>query len=152
MEFVEIDDLYILCTKPPACVLFERENAKHSPFEDLEVNVVPVFPIERSIKIKNFSVRRKQVPTCSAFCLTDYKVQGMTLRAAILSLKNDPSVKGDNYRKFCSIYVQLSRLKTSEGLYLLQEIQMKDLNFYLHSNLDIEIERLYSLEEKTIVL
>ena len=35
-EFFEMDDLYILCTKPPACVLFRRENSKHSKFEDLE--------------------------------------------------------------------------------------------------------------------
>jgi hypothetical protein len=30
-----------------------------------------------------FSVRRRQVPMCPAFCLTDYKVQGKTLPMAI---------------------------------------------------------------------
>ena len=31
---------------------------------------------------------------CPAFCLTDYKVQGSTLTAAILDLKNDPTIRG----------------------------------------------------------
>lgn len=32
-----------------------------------------VFPLERSITLKGYSVRRKQVPIYLAFCLTDYK-------------------------------------------------------------------------------
>src|SRR4051794_14566015 len=83
-EFFEIDDLHILCTKPPACVLLRQENAKHPAFEGLEAKIVPVFPIERSIKIKEYSVRRRQVPMCPAFSLTDYKVQGLTLKTAVL--------------------------------------------------------------------
>jgi hypothetical protein len=70
-----------------------------------------IFPIERSISMKGLSVRRKQIPICPAFCLTDYKVQGSTLSSAILDLKNDPSRRGqDTHRKYCSLYVQLSRL------------------------------------------
>ena len=65
-EFFKIDDLYILCTKPPACVLFRQDNSKHLAFKDLEPKVVPVFPIERSITVKGYSVRRKQVPDLSS--------------------------------------------------------------------------------------
>src|SRR5436190_10123808 len=104
-----MDDLYILCTKSPACVLFQQENSNHPAFENLEAKVIPVFPIERSIKIRQYSVRRKQVPICSAFSLTDYKVQGSTLTTAVLNLKNDPTARGhDKHKKFCSMYVQLS--------------------------------------------
>jgi hypothetical protein len=85
-----MDNLYILCTKPPACVLFRRVNSKHSKFEDLNEKVIPVFPLERSITVKGHSVRRKQVPMCPAFSLTDYKVQGSTLSTAVLDLKDDP--------------------------------------------------------------
>src|ERR1017187_2492987 len=113
-----MDDLYILCTKPPACVLFRQDNSKKSNFDDLEVNVVPVFPLERSITIKGYSVRRKQVPMCPAFSLTDYKVQGSTLTTAVLDLKDDPATKGqDHHKKYCSTYVQLSRLQSLDGLY-----------------------------------
>ncbi|KAH9203426.1 hypothetical protein DL95DRAFT_399342, partial [Leptodontidium sp. 2 PMI_412] len=119
-EFFEVDDLYILCTKPPACVLFQRENSAHSKFDGLDAKIIPVFPLERSITVKGHSVRRRQVPMCPAFSLTDYKVQGSTLTAAVLDLKHDPSARGqDAHKKYCSNYVQLSRLRSSEGLHLL---------------------------------
>ena len=146
-----MDDLYILCTKPPACVLFRRENSKHSKFEDLETKVIPVFPLERSITIKGYSVRRKQVPMCPAFSLTDYKIQGSTLTTAVLDLKDNPSTKGqDHHKKYCSIYVQLSRLQSLNGLYLLQRIDMDDLRFCPDSRLLSEMERLRALEQETI--
>ena len=148
-----MDDLYVLCTKPPACVLFRQENSEHPAFEDLEAKVLPVFPIERSIKIKEYSVRRRQVPMCPAFSLTDYKVQGSTLKTAVLDLKNDPSARGqDKHKKFCSMYVQLSRLRSLSGLHLLQRIDMSDLEFRPHEGLVVEMERLHELEQETIVL
>ena len=146
-----MDNLYVLCTKPPTCVLFQQDNPKHTAFEDLEPKVTPVFPITRSIKIKGYSVRRKQVPMCAAFSMTDYKVQGSTLTTAVLDLKNDPTAKGkDEHKKFCSIYVQLSRLQAGIGLYLLQKIDMNDLRFRPHEGLLAEMERLRKLEEETI--
>lgn len=84
---------------------------------------MPIFPIERSITVKGLSVRRKQIPICPAFCLTDYKVQGSTISAAILDLKSDTARRGqDSHRKYCSLYVQLSRLRSFQGLHLLQKI------------------------------
>src|SRR5256714_11478592 len=119
--------------KPPACVLFRQENPNHLGFEHLQANDFPVFPIERSITIKKHSVRRKQVPICPAFSLTDYKIQGATLKTAVLDLKDDPSAKGqDMHKKFCSMLVQLSRPQSLDGLYLLQTLEMKDLRFRPH--------------------
>src|SRR5436189_879457 len=139
-----MDDLYVLCTKPPTCVLFQQENSEHPAFEDLEAKVLPVFPIEKSIKIKEYSIRRRQVPICPAFSLTDYKVQGSTLMTAVLDIKNDPTAKGqDGHKKFCSLYVQLSWLRSLLGLHLLQEI---DINVIQYRTLDVlvaEIEMLY---------
>jgi hypothetical protein len=67
-------------------------------------------PIERSIRIKNYSVRCRQVSVCPAFCLTDYKVQGKTLSKAILDLRNHSLSKGqDDHRKYCSAYAQVRR-------------------------------------------
>jgi len=146
-----MDDLYILCTKYPACVLFQQENSNHPAFENLEAKVIPVFPIERSIKIRQYSVRRKQVPICSAFSLTDYKVQGSTLTTAVLDLKDNPKVRGQNeHKKFCSTYVQLSRLRSLNGLHLLQKINMNDLQFRPHDGLVAEMERLRKLEQETL--
>src|SRR5436190_19723106 len=146
-----MDDLYVLCTKPPACVLFRQENSEHPAFEDLEAKVLPVFPIERSIKIKEYSVRRRQVPICPAFSLTDYKAQGSTLMTAVLDIKNDPTAKGqDGHKKFCPLYVQLSRLRSLKGLHLLQDIDMNDLQYRLHDGIVAEMERLSQLEQATI--
>ncbi|KAH7028450.1 hypothetical protein B0J12DRAFT_584062 [Macrophomina phaseolina] len=150
-EFFEIDDLYVICTKPPTCVLFRQDKSKASGFEDLEPSVMPVFPSERSITVKGFSVRRQQVPMCPAFCLTDYKVQSSTLSAAILDLKDDPARRGqDGHRKYCSTYVQLSRLRSSKGLHILQKIDMTDLRFGPDPRLLTEMQRLQELEKETI--
>jgi hypothetical protein len=150
-EFFEMDDLYVLCTKPPACVLFQRDNLEHSKFEGLDAKIIPVFPLERSITVKGHSVRRTQVPMCPAFSLTDYKVQGSTLTNAVLDLKHDPSARGqDGHKKYCSNYVQLSRLRSLQGLHLLQSITMEDLQFRPDERLLIEIERLRELERETI--
>jgi hypothetical protein len=146
-----MDDLYILCTKPPACVLFQQEKSKSVAFEGLEATVAPVFPEERSISIKGFSVRRRQVPICPAFCLTDYKVQSLTLQTAVLDLKNDSSIKGQGeHKQFFSTNVQLSRPRSLHGLHLLRRIDMSDLRFRPPSHLIAEMKRLHALEQNTM--
>jgi hypothetical protein len=146
-----MDDLYILCTKPPACVLFKPHRSRRSEFDDLEASVMPVFPLEKSITLKGYSVRRRQVPMCPAFSLTDYKIQGSTLPTAILDLKDDPASKArDPHKKYCSIYVQLSRLQSLDGLHLLQKIEMRDLQFSPDHRLLAEMERLQGLQRETI--
>ncbi len=103
------------------------------------------------MSLKGYSVRRKQVPMTPAFCLTDYKVQGSTLDSAILDLKDDPTMRGrDRHQKFCSTYVQLSRLRTRKGLHLLQTIEMKDLQFRPDPRILAEMQRLDKLQEGTL--
>ena len=148
-----MDDLYILCTKPPACVLFQRKNSEPSKFDGLDGIIIPVFPLERSITIKGHSVRRRQVPMCPAFSLADYKVQASTLGTAVLDLKHDPTARGqDAHRKFCSNYVQLSRLRSLEGLHLLQSITMEDLQFRPDERLIVEMERPKELQRETLAV
>ncbi|KAF8860613.1 hypothetical protein BDZ45DRAFT_800769 [Acephala macrosclerotiorum] len=150
-EFFEMDDLYILCTKPLACVLFQRDSSEHAKFDDLDTKIILVFPLERSITIKGHSVRRRQVPMCPEFSLTDYKVQGSTLTTAVLDLKDDPTARGqDGHKKYCSTYVQLSRLRSLDGLHLLQRIEMEDLRFRPDDRLLVEMQRLKALERETI--
>jgi hypothetical protein len=142
-----------MCTKPPACVLFQQEKPRSTIFQDLDPSVVPIFPIERSITLKGFSVRRKQVPVCPAFCLTDYKVQGSTLTKAILDLKDNPATRGlDRHRKYCSLYVQLSRIRSLGGLHLLQKLEKKDIQIGPDPRLLAEMERLQTLENRLMNL
>jgi hypothetical protein len=150
-ELFALDDIHILCTKPPRCVLFRPFRPRKHSFDGLDEDLIPVFPITRSITIKNSSIRRTQVPMCAAFSLTDYKVQGQTLTEAVLDLKDDSSIGGqDEHRKFCSRIVQLSRLRTSAGLHLLRHIEMSDVCFQPHPDLLLEMDRLQTLEAQTL--
>lgn len=101
--------------------------------------------------MKGYSVRRRQVPICPAFCLTDYKIQGATLESAILDLKDDRNGRRqDSHRKYCSTYVQLSRLRSLTGLHLLQPIDMSDLQHRPDAQLLGEMQRLQALELDTL--
>jgi hypothetical protein len=101
--------------------------------------------------VKGYSVRRKQIPICPAFCLTDYKIQGTSLDSAILDLRDDRKSRGrDSHRRFCSTYVQLSRLRSLAGLHLLQPIEMCDLQHAPDPQLLGEMQRLQALELETL--
>jgi len=152
-EFFPVDDVHIMCTKPPQCVLFHplRTRNTNPTFNGIEEGVLPVFPIDRSIRIKDFSIRRKQVPICAAFSLTDYKVQGQTFTKAVLDLKTNPTTRArDSFRNFCSFNVQVSRLQEEDGLNLLQEIEMSDITYQPHKELISEMSRLETLEKRTL--
>jgi hypothetical protein len=49
-----------------------------------------------------------------------------------------------------SNYVQLSRIKSLDGLHLFQCIQMSDLNFQPHPDMLAEMSRLQKLQEQTL--
>jgi hypothetical protein len=150
-KFHKLDDLQILCTKPPACLLFKPNRPKAIQFHSLSQDILPIFPLETSVTIKGYSVQQKQVPICPAFCLTDYKVQGATLPSTILDLKdNHKNRTGDSHRKYCSIYVQLSQLQSLEGLHILQPLKMTDLQHRPDPQLLDEIKQLRALERETI--
>jgi hypothetical protein len=59
-------------------------------------------------------------------------------------------VRNSDHKKYCSMYVQLSRLQSSDRLHLLQKIDMEDLRFCPDDELLVEMERLEALERQTI--
>lgn len=132
-------------------VLFYCKNIKSFNFQDLEAEVIPVFPLEQSITIKGYSVQRKQVPIYPVFGLTDYKVQGLILTTVVLDLKYNPTVSGqDTYKKLYSLYIQFLQFQSFDRLYLLQKLDISNLQFCPYYQLLTEIERLKVLEQKTI--
>ncbi len=71
---------------------------------------------------------RRQVPICSAFALTEYKVQRATFTTAVLDLQRGQKSQWiSTHKRFCSTYVQLSRLKSLSGLKLLAPIVLDDV-------------------------
>jgi hypothetical protein len=67
--FFEIHDLYVMSTKPPACVLFKYDTPRFTRFDGLDYSITPIFPSENSIFWKGYSIRRRQVSLCPAFFL-----------------------------------------------------------------------------------
>ena len=51
----------------------------------------------------------------------------------------------ESHKRFCSIYVQLSRLQSLEGILLLELILLDNINNQLHHELQMDNERLQKL-------
>jgi len=146
-DFFEVDSLYIMCTKPPLCVLFKPDSCRISDvFDGLDPSITPIFPFEKSISWQGYSIRRRQVPMCPGFCFTQYKVQGLSLKNAVLDMKAEP--RRTVHEKYTSNYVLLGRLEASDGVNLLQKIDMADLLFKPDPRLLNEMDRLRTLEKE----
>jgi hypothetical protein len=106
-------------------VLLRQNRSRGARFTSLEDGSMPVFPIERSITIKNYSIRRRQVPMCAAlsFSLTDYKTQGQTFFEALLDLA--PKGRDSDCEFF---YVETGCLTSSERFHLLEKLQFSNIN------------------------
>jgi len=57
-----------------------------------------------------------------AWAITDYKVQGATYDSIIVDLHQRENSEGSESTSDTAVYVQLSRVKSLQGLYLLQPI------------------------------
>lgn len=115
---------------------------------------IPIFCSSTSIKIQNMSVIRHQVPVTPAWAITDYKVQGSTYDTIIVDLhrhgsNSKGSVYNNRHKQYCSTYVQLSRVKSFQGLYLLRPVTLSDLNAKPDALLVQEGERIAHLAEAT---
>ena len=66
--------------------------------------------------------KRHQFPITEAFCITDYKVQGLTLPSALVKLGDGNGV---------SAYVKLSRTKNRETTRILDGFTLKDLTIVI---------------------
>src|SRR5436190_23853476 len=124
-----MDTLYVLCTLPPICILFDQVSTTNVIFPDMGSRAIPIFSLSGSVKIGNMSVTRYQVPVTPAWAITDYKVQGSTYDAVTLDLHRQSMGSKDtsSHKRYCSFYVQLSRVRSLQGLFLLQPVTLKDL-------------------------
>jgi hypothetical protein len=149
----DLDDIYTLCSHPPLCVLFEPIDGINTTFPGLEQNVFPIFACNSSLSVQNMSISRSQIPITPAWAITDYKIQGSTCEAVTLDLHRqcNSSNRASSHRRYCSIYVQLSRVRSLQGLSLLQPITIDDLNCKPDSLLRVEDERIALLEKRTDV-
>jgi hypothetical protein len=99
-------------------------------------------------------VRRLQVPMSPAFALTEYKVQGSTYAHAVLDLSRPSMARGKDaaHNRYCSVYVQMTRMGFMKKLRLLQPVKLSDFANRMHPELVEEDLRLQRLAAVTIQL
>jgi hypothetical protein len=151
--WIELDDLYILCTSPLLCLLVRPTHDHNLSFSNLPVGLVPILPIEMTgeiSEISNLPFHRHQVPLTLGFAITDYKCQGSTFVNLIVDLKF-PAQRGlSEHKKWTSINVQLGRLRSLSGVWLREPITLADVQASPHADLQLEILRLEDIEQDTI--
>ncbi len=85
---------------------------------------------------KGTRLNRKQIEISPGFAYTEYKVQRATFKSATLDLRRKTIKKtAESYKRFCFIYVQLSRVQSLKGVLLLEPISLDDINKQPHHEL-----------------
>ncbi|KAL8284658.1 hypothetical protein RB597_008496 [Gaeumannomyces tritici] len=152
----------VLHLGPPAGILLASETTRDFRFVDMPPSTVLLTPM--SIKIEcqrkrpwqQHDVSRKGLPCVAAFACTDYKVQGRTLDRVAVELRGTrtTNIGGQAVPSTCdpySLYVQLSRCKTLDGITLLSKARERD---FVGNTVPEEMaqaeQRLEQLSEETI--
>ncbi|KAE9362582.1 hypothetical protein N431DRAFT_499259 [Stipitochalara longipes BDJ] len=155
-QIFELDDRYVLCSKPPVCILVDFGEPCGLQYPELPAHLQPIFQYPSGGTMNDLStkdeglVQRQQIPGTPAFSITDFKSQGHTKHEleTDLAFSKMPNVRGHHYR-WTSLNVQLGRLTSSKGLCLREEITRRDVSYYPDPELAIEIERLELLASNT---
>ncbi|KAL8284675.1 hypothetical protein RB600_009209 [Gaeumannomyces tritici] len=147
---------------PPAAILMAGETTGALRFVDMPPGTILLTPT--SIKIEcqrkrpwqQNAVTRRGLPCAAAFACTDYKVQSRTLDRVALELRGARTTKvnGEVVPSQCdpySLYVQLSRCSTLDGIMLLSKVRERDFigNKVPESMVAAE-QRLETLSQATI--
>jgi hypothetical protein len=146
-----MDDVYVLCTLPPKCILFEPDSTNSTVFPGMGSTAMPVFCSSSQLKTGNMSVTRHQVPITPAWAITEHKAQGSTFDIVIVDLHwQDTGSKLDSsHKRYCSANVQLTRTRSLQGLYLLQRVTLTDLKNKPDKLLVVEDQRIADLARST---
>ncbi|PVH90925.1 hypothetical protein DM02DRAFT_647465 [Periconia macrospinosa] len=157
-----IDENTILHFGPPAGILLEGESTRDLHFVGMPPGTILLTPISTKIECQRkrpwqlHDVSRKGLPCTAAFACTDYKVQGRTLERVALELlgTRTMNIDGRAVPSPCdpySLYVQLSRCPSLDGIMLMSKVRERDFvgNKVPESMVAAE-ERLESLSNATV--
>jgi hypothetical protein len=132
---MQIEDIYL------GCIMTELE------MDQAETSLV---------RPQQHDVTRRGLPCTAAFACTDYKVQGRTLERVALELGGTRTMQvcGQAVPSQCdpySLYVQLSRSSTLQGIMLVSKVRERDIiGNTLPENMIEAEERLEELSEATV--
>ncbi len=123
----------------------------YDEFKNMKFDVILIFSITSSFTIKKIFVQRIQIFIISIFAITKYKAQKSIFNTTIFDLKIKSKKQSENnHHKFCSTYVQLSRLRIFFEFHILEFFIMNDFKHELNLELMIEMKRLQILQKKII--
>jgi hypothetical protein len=133
-----INDDTTLHFGPPAGLLLTANTTKEFEFVGMPPGTILLTPISTKIDCQRKrpwqrnDVSRKGLPCVAAFACTDYKVQGRTLERVALELRGTrtTNIDGQIVPAHCdpySLYVQLSRCSSLDGIMLLSKARERDI-------------------------
>ncbi|KJZ69562.1 hypothetical protein HIM_11055 [Hirsutella minnesotensis 3608] len=152
---------------PPAGIILESETTKYFHFVGMPPGTILLTPMsvripcQRKRPWQQNDVSRRGLPCAAAFACTDYKVQGGTLERVALELvalelrgTRTTNLRGRMVPSHCdpySLYVQLSRCPTLDGIMLVSKARERDLvGNRVPEEMSAAQARLEELSEKTI--
>ncbi|KAJ6437985.1 hypothetical protein O9K51_09407 [Purpureocillium lavendulum] len=147
---------------PPAGVILESGTTEEFHFVGMPPGTILLTPMSVSIPCQRKrpwqqnDVSRKGLPCAAAFACTDYKVQGGTFDRVALELRGTrtTSTDGRAIPSQCdpySLYVQLSRCRTLDGIMLVSKVRERDLvGNRVPEEMTAAQGRLERLSEKTV--
>ncbi|KAM4055547.1 AAA domain-containing protein [Hirsutella rhossiliensis] len=124
---------------PPAGIVLASETTRDLHFVGMPSGTILLTPItvkitaQRKRPWQRNDVGRRGLPCAAAFACTDYKVQGGTIERVALELRGarTTTVEGRAVASPCdpySLYVQLSRCPTLDGIMLVSEARLEELS------------------------
>lgn len=153
----------ILHFGPPAAILLMADSTKAFSFVGMPPGTLLLTPLSAKINCQRkrpwqqTDCSRKGLPCTAAFACTDYKVQGRTLERVALELRGTrtTNVNGEAVPLACdpcSLYVQLSRCPTLDGIMLLSRVRERDfVGNKAPESMATVMNRLEELSEKTLI-
>ncbi|KAF4448962.1 ATP-dependent DNA helicase PIF1, partial [Fusarium albosuccineum] len=147
---------------PPAGMILESEATKNFHFVGMPPGTILLTPMSVSIQCQRKrpwqqnGVSRRGLPCAAAFACTDYKVQSRTLERVALELRGARTTNVDGYvvPAQCdpySLYVQLSRCRSLDGIMLISKVRERDLvGNRVPQEMTVAEARLEGLSNKTV--
>ncbi|KAL6359150.1 hypothetical protein LRP88_07367 [Fusarium phalaenopsidis] len=132
-----VDANTVLHFGPPAGIVLASETTRDLHFVGMPPGTILLTPIsiridcQRKRPWQKNDVSRRRLPCAPAFACTDYKVQSKTLARVALELRGTrtTSIDGQAVLTQCdpySLYVQLSRCKSLDGIMFLSKARERD--------------------------
>ena len=157
-----VSDNTILHFGPPAGIILAADSTRELNFVGMPPGTILLTPLSSKIECarrrpwQRHDVTRRGLPCTAAFACTDYKVQGRSLDRVALELRGTRTVQvnGQAVASQCdpySLYVQLSRSTSMEGIMLLSKVRERDIiGNTMPQNMIAAEQRLEDYSEATI--